>query len=204
MTTSSTIGRGTVIRGSIRGEGDLEVEGRVEGVLDIDGDIALQDSARVRIQEGVLSGRAVSIRGAVSGSVLGSTSIVLESGARVVGDLSAPRIGIRPGGLLRGQVTTGDDGSSPPAARGRAAPRGRAPQKSATTRQAPAVAAPQRSAPQRAQAAATQRAATADKAAYAEAAATTAGRGTSKAAPAPVMPSLRKGQKGQLKKRGGK
>jgi cytoskeletal protein CcmA (bactofilin family) len=203
MTNTSKIGRGTVIRGSIRGEGDLEVEGRVEGVLDIDGDITLLDSARVRISEGVLSGRAVAIHGAVSGNVLGSTGIVLESGARVVGDLTAPRIGIRPGGLLRGQVTTGDE-SSAPVARGRAAARGRAPQKAAPARPAPVVAAPQRPAP-RAAAATTQRTGGAEKAAYAEAAATThqAG-GRSKGAPAPVMPSLRKGQKGQMKRRGGK
>ncbi|MBL8740478.1 MAG: polymer-forming cytoskeletal protein, partial [Myxococcales bacterium] len=97
MAELSRLGRGVVIRGSIRGEGDLEIEGRVEGVLDVDGDLTLADSARVRVEEGDLAGRRVSIRGAVLGNIRGSSAIVLEEGARVVGDLSAPSIGIRPG-----------------------------------------------------------------------------------------------------------
>ncbi len=116
----SRIGSGTVIRGTLRGSGDVEIEGRVEGVVDVQGDVTLQTTARVRIEDGALAGSRVTVRGAVLGSIRGETSVVLEDGARVVGDLVAPTIGIRPGGLLRGHVSTGDAPDSQALTRGRA------------------------------------------------------------------------------------
>ena len=117
---SSKIGRGVVVRGTIRGDGDLTVEGRVEGTVDIRGEIDIADSARVRAS---VSGDRVVVRGAVAGDVAGRDGVVLEEGARVVGDLSAPSIGIRPGGLLRGYVST--TGKSAPAAAAKGAARSR-------------------------------------------------------------------------------
>ncbi len=47
------------------------------------------------------------MRGAVAGDVSADEAIVLEPGARVLGDLGAPQIGIRPGAMVRGNVSTG-------------------------------------------------------------------------------------------------
>lgn len=215
MAELSRLGRGVVIRGSIRGEGDLEIEGRVEGVLDVDGDLTLADSARVRVEEGDLAGRRVSIRGAVLGNIRGSSAIVLEEGARVVGDLSAPSIGIRPGGLLRGHVATGDGGESAVPTRGRAAAArpaverparassGRPAVKSSPSAKAMVAAPPPRaSAKSSSRAASTQRVVeeVSDSVPTPRAA---KGRGRAEA-PAPVMPSLKKGAKGQLKRKAGR
>ncbi len=102
--SASTIGRGTVVRGSIHGEGDLEILGRVEGSVTVSGELAIGDGALVKSD---VSGRRVTVRGAVAGNVSATEAIVLEPGARVVGDLGAPQIGIRPGALVRGLVSTG-------------------------------------------------------------------------------------------------
>lgn len=214
MAELSRLGRGVVIRGSIRGEGDLEIEGRVEGVLDVDGDLTLADSARVRVEEGDLAGRRVSIRGAVLGNIRGSSAIVLEEGARVVGDLSAPSIGIRPGGLLRGHVATGEGSESGVPTRGRAAARpaverparasaGRPAVKSSPSAKAMVAAPPPRaSSKSSSRAASTQRVVeeVSDSVPTPRAA---KGRGRAEA-PAPVMPSLKKGAKGQLKRKAGR
>lgn len=107
-TTSSSgsrLGASVVVRGMIRASGDLEIHGRVEGSIQVEGNLDIDDGARIK---SALSGGRVTIRGAVLGDVSGSDSVVLEAGARVVGDLSAPSIGIRPGGLLRGHVASGD------------------------------------------------------------------------------------------------
>lgn len=184
------IGSGVVIRGNIRGDGDLDIEGRVEGSIDVDGDITLSESARIKV-DGSLRGRRVNVAGAVAGDVQGSVAVVLEGGARVVGDLSAPSIGIRPGGLLRGHVSTTDEHEAVTARRdSRGAPaRGRAAE----------PARPRYSPPARAEA----------KAPVIEAIEpepeTPRGRGRGaqkKAAPPPVMPSLKKGARGQIKRRG--
>jgi cytoskeletal protein CcmA (bactofilin family) len=200
MAELSRLGRGVTIRGSIRGEGDLEIEGRVEGVLDVDGDVTLGESARVRVEEGDLAGRRVSIRGAVLGNVRGGSAIVLEEGARVVGDLVAPSIGIRPGGLLRGHVATGDGTESSAPTRGRAVARPAVAR--ATAKSKPMVAAP----PPRAAAKSSPRAASTQRVVeeVSDSVPTPRapkGRGRAEA-PAPVMPSVKKGAKGQLKRKG--
>src|SRR5580698_3894348 len=104
MNGASTIGQGTLVRGSVRGEGDLEVLGRVEGSVAVGGELSIGEGALVKSD---VSGLRVVVRGAVLGDVSAEESIVLEAGARVVGDLGAPRIGIRPGALVRGNVATG-------------------------------------------------------------------------------------------------
>jgi len=49
------------------------------------------------------------VRGAVKGDLVGEHAVVLEDGARVVGDIRAPRVTIAQGALVRGYVQTADD-----------------------------------------------------------------------------------------------
>jgi cytoskeletal protein CcmA (bactofilin family) len=193
MASPTRIGRGTVIRGAIRGDGDVEIDGRIEGAITVDGNVSIGDSGRIKAQ-GDVSANAISVRGAVAGSLRGASAVVLEEGARVVGDLFAPTIGIRPGGLLRGHVSTGDSVAPKAVARPRvqqAPARSSAAKPAPPTKAAPAVRVP-----------ATARAAKAEPVVSAP---TTKGRPASgkRAAPAPVMPAPKKAQKGQLKKRNG-
>jgi cytoskeletal protein CcmA (bactofilin family) len=96
------------VRGSVRGSGTLEIHGRVEGDVNISGEIILGDEAAVK---GDVSGASITISGAVQGDVRASESILLGRGARVVGDLTAPRVGVATGALVRGVVRT--DGEPP-------------------------------------------------------------------------------------------
>lgn len=104
MTTPSTIGRGTTIRGSVRCDGDLDIHGFVEGSVNVKGELVIAETALIKSD---VSGRHVIVRGAVAGNVSADELIVVEPGARIVGDIGAPQIGIRPGGLIRGHVATG-------------------------------------------------------------------------------------------------
>ena len=104
MSTVSTIGLGTTVRGSIRGEGDLEIHGRVEGSVVVTGEVIITETALLKSD---VRARRIIVRGAVAGDISADESIVLEAGARVLGDLGAPQIGIRPGGMVRGNVSTG-------------------------------------------------------------------------------------------------
>jgi cytoskeletal protein CcmA (bactofilin family) len=113
--TTSVIDASAVVRGNVHGEGSLEIHGRVEGDVNVDGDIAIAESGVVR---GNLTGAQLTISGTVQGDLRGSEALLIERGARVLGDLSAPRIGIAPGALVRGLVRT--DGEP---ALGQAAPR---------------------------------------------------------------------------------
>jgi cytoskeletal protein CcmA (bactofilin family) len=181
---SSTIAQNTFIRGAIRGDGDLDILGRVEGSVDVGGDLLIAEGALIKSD---VSGRRVTVRGAVAGNVAGTESLVLEPGAKVVGDLSAPSIGIRPGALVRGNVST-QPGTERPVAQRRPAIAAQSTRASAPTPRAPSRVAAPVSAPQR-----TVPVAPPPPPKKEEPAQT---------APPPVVPTLKKGAKAQLRKKG--
>jgi cytoskeletal protein CcmA (bactofilin family) len=103
MAENSVIGSSTVVSGHVRGEGSLEIFGRVEGDVTVTGQIIVGPSGRVR---GNISGAQLTVAGQVQGDLRGNDLVLVESGARVVGDIASPRVGIAPGALVRGQVQT--------------------------------------------------------------------------------------------------
>jgi len=220
----TTIGRGTVVRGRVTGAASLEILGRVEGEVEVQGDLLLDAQGLAAAN---LSGRRVTIRGAVRGDVVASEAIVLEDGARVVGDVRAPRIAIAAGALVRGYVQTGD-AVQPAGGRTRAQPVAtpvqrpaasaasappRAPARTAPApASAPSVAAPARPPAQSAAQAAQSSAQTTERitvprhlTASAQPAATTSApaASTTKGPPPPVVPVLKKGAKGAMTKKRG-
>jgi len=190
MATASIIGQGTVVRGNVRGAGSLEVRGRVEGDIAVDGDVALGEGARVA---GSISGAQILVAGQVLGDLRGSEAVLLERGARVVGDLTAPRIGIADGALVRGSVRTEGEPVAPrraavsPARRGGERPE-------LTPRPKPAPAPVAKPAPAPAAAPAPKPAAPAAKASEKAEADNDAG-----GPPAPVVPALGRNVKGRKK-----
>ncbi len=117
----TVIGRTTRVRGRVTGSVDLEVQGFVEGEITVGGDVTVDSQGIVGAG---IRGRRLIVRGAVKGDLIGDESILLESGARVLGDVRAPRVAIASGALVRGYVQTGDaDASGTRAARAQAAAR---------------------------------------------------------------------------------
>jgi cytoskeletal protein CcmA (bactofilin family) len=117
MSQSSIIGAGTVVRGNLEGEGSLEIYGRVEGDVNMTGEVSVGEGGAVL---GDVTAAKISVSGAVQGDLRGSEAVLLERGAKVVGDLSAPRVGIANGALVRGSVRT--EGEPAPAAKRAAGP----------------------------------------------------------------------------------
>jgi cytoskeletal protein CcmA (bactofilin family) len=103
MSAGSVIGSGSVVRGNVRGEGSLEILGRIEGDVSVTGDIVVGEGGWVR---GNITGGKISVLGAVQGDLRGSEAVLVERGGKVAGDLAAPRIGIAGGALVRGNVRT--------------------------------------------------------------------------------------------------
>jgi cytoskeletal protein CcmA (bactofilin family) len=118
--TTTIIGRTARVRGRVTGDADLEVQGFVEGEISVSGDVTVD--AHGLVGAGI-RGRRLVVRGAVKGDLLGDEAILLEEGARVVGDVRAPRVAIAPGALVRGYVETGEAGGSARVARTAAAAR---------------------------------------------------------------------------------
>jgi cytoskeletal protein CcmA (bactofilin family) len=104
MADTTVIGRGTRVRGRVSGAVDLEIQGHVDGEVAIDGDVTVDAQGLVGAS---VSGRRLVVRGAVKGDLTGEEAVLLEDGARVVGDVRAPRVAIAQGALVRGYVQKG-------------------------------------------------------------------------------------------------
>src|SRR4051794_38300138 len=111
MADSTVIARSARVRGRVTGAGDLSIEGWVEGEVEVSGELVVEGTGLVAAN---LAARRLVVRGAVKGDLVGEEAVVLEDGAKVVGDVRAPRIAIAPGALVRGYVqTAGAEGARP-------------------------------------------------------------------------------------------
>jgi cytoskeletal protein CcmA (bactofilin family) len=107
MADVTVIGQGIFLRGSIKGDGDVEIRGRIEGDVEVAGEVTIGEGALVKAD---VTARRITVRGAVAGNLTGEDGVRLEEGARVVGDLRGAGIGIAEGALLKGNVQTGGTG----------------------------------------------------------------------------------------------
>ncbi len=92
--------------GHIEGAEDLRVLGEVDGSIVLqNADLFIEPSAIVSAD---LQARNVLIAGAVVGNIAASQRVVLKPGARVVGDIRAPRLSVAEGSAYRGALETAD------------------------------------------------------------------------------------------------
>ena len=110
MAEASVIGQGTAVRGNVRGEGSIEIYGRVDGNVLVTGDVTLGENASVN---GDVSGARISVGGAVTGDLTGTEAVIIERAAQITGDITAPRVGIEEGARVRGALRTDEPSGSP-------------------------------------------------------------------------------------------
>jgi cytoskeletal protein CcmA (bactofilin family) len=117
------IGSSTHVRGRIRGEGSLVIEGHVEGDLAIQGDLTIAEGASVKSE--AVEAHAVTIAGALDGDVVATGPVRLAAGAQVSGNLRGSAVAIDDGARYSGRLDC--DFDLPPelggATRGEARPR---------------------------------------------------------------------------------
>jgi cytoskeletal protein CcmA (bactofilin family) len=98
---TTVIGAGLAIEGSLASSGDVRLNGRVTGAVEVEG--TLEIGPEGAILSDVRAGR-LSVSGAVEGNVEGRERVDLLAGARLLGNVKAPRLTIADGATFRGQV----------------------------------------------------------------------------------------------------
>jgi len=101
----ATIGPSIVIRGEVSGDEDLVIQGQVDGSVSL-ARHAVTVGNGGRVKAGI-TGRLITIEGAVEGDLKAEEQIVLRGTARVRGDLNAPRVVLEDGASFRGLVDMG-------------------------------------------------------------------------------------------------
>lgn len=97
----ATIGRSARVRGRISGDGDLVVEGAVEGDISLGGDLTVSDGGAVQSN---IEAREVTIRGEVTGEIRATGDVRIEHGSRVRGDVHGASVAIDEGAVFAGRL----------------------------------------------------------------------------------------------------
>jgi cytoskeletal protein CcmA (bactofilin family) len=102
---STIIGESILISGSLTGDEDLTVRGRVEGTLTLTRTLVVEPTGMVKAEVQV---KNCVIAGVVVGNVTASESVEITKEGRMVGDIAAPRVIIVDGASFRGRIDMGE------------------------------------------------------------------------------------------------
>jgi cytoskeletal protein CcmA (bactofilin family) len=96
------IGKSVVIRGEVKGNEDLIVDGRVEGTVTLtESRLTVGASANVAAD---LTARDILIMGQVQGNIVATGRVELRAGCTVEGDVRALRLAVEDNAVFRGKV----------------------------------------------------------------------------------------------------
>ena len=99
------IGAETRISGEVRGDENLVVRGRIDGKVQITEALTVDAGGIVQAD---VEAREVVVLGVLVGNITAVESVRLGDKARMVGDISAPRVVMEAGAAYRGRVEMGD------------------------------------------------------------------------------------------------
>lgn len=104
----TTIGINTRVVGTLTSDGNVRIEGSMEGDIEIIGNLIVGESGRV---VATIKAQSVHVSGAVKGEIITTESLEISPTGKVWGDITTPALHIEPGGLFRGQsaMTTGSE-----------------------------------------------------------------------------------------------
>jgi cytoskeletal protein CcmA (bactofilin family) len=99
---SATIGPSIRIDGDVRGEEDLLIEGEVTGTVQLQGNnLVIGSQGRVKAN---VYAQSIEVEGQMDGDLCGSERVSIRKGARVTGNVTAPRVNIEDGAHFKGSV----------------------------------------------------------------------------------------------------
>src|SRR5260370_579813 len=107
---SVTLGPRDRVIGQIYIEGDLRVSGTVEGEVEVTGDVAIDDLAKVKAS---VTGRDISISGHVVGAVIARKRLEVTRSGSLIGDVRVARLTIQDGATFSGKVSMGAAAEAP-------------------------------------------------------------------------------------------
>ena len=96
------IGPKISIKGTISGEEDLLIQGKVEGTISLgEFEVAVGESAEVKAN---IRAKAVKIDGLVEGDITGGEKVVISKSGNVHGNIIAPRVTLEDGAIFKGSI----------------------------------------------------------------------------------------------------
>ena len=107
----ANIGKSITIKGDLSGNEDLQIEGTVEGRIDLpNNQLTIGAEGRVKAE---VHAKSVVVIGHVTGNLSAADRIQVEATGIVDGDVKAPRLVIQEGAMLNGSVEMAGSSAKP-------------------------------------------------------------------------------------------
>ena len=107
------VGPGTTLTGEIQSKGTVRIEGELTGRIQCDDTIVVHETGQVKAD---LVGGQVIISGEVESNVFAHDRLEITNKAKVIGNITAPRISIAEGVVFEGKCTMKAPGEMKPPA----------------------------------------------------------------------------------------
>jgi cytoskeletal protein CcmA (bactofilin family) len=116
---NTIIGEGTILKGDVKVEGSIQVDGEFEGTIDATDTLVIGESGKV---DGDVTVANAAIGGRMYGNVFASGKIELQRGSQLLGDIKTRGLVIEDGVVFQGNCQMGDVEDAPVRRRGESEP----------------------------------------------------------------------------------
>lgn len=100
--TNTVIAKDLTVTGTLRGDGVVQIEGRVEGEVSLKGYVIVSPTGVIK---GPVEADVIRIAGIVEGNIIAHDHLRLEKTGSVLGDVTTVSFVIEDGGQLNGRTT---------------------------------------------------------------------------------------------------
>lgn len=102
MQHGAHIGPSVIVKGNISAREPLTIAGRIEGTIDVAGQIVtIEPGSQVHAD---ITAAGIVVAGTIKGTLVAEDRIELRTTAEIDGDLTAPRVAVADGAVVRGRV----------------------------------------------------------------------------------------------------
>jgi cytoskeletal protein CcmA (bactofilin family) len=98
---ANVIGPSVRVRGRLAGDGDVRIEGHIDGEVRVTGALAIDARATVK---GNTTAQSVEIEGSLVGDIAAEGSVHIKSGANVTGNVSGAEVALDEGASFSGRI----------------------------------------------------------------------------------------------------
>ncbi len=99
---NSVIGEGSMFEGKFYIQGSLQIDGRFEGEIKTQDQLVVGETGKVKTD---ISAKKVVVGGTIIGNIEAEEDVTLLSTGRVFGNITAPRVNIEEGVVIKGEVS---------------------------------------------------------------------------------------------------
>jgi len=99
------ISEGTLIKGDITANGDIRIDGELNGNINAKGRLVIGPKGKV---EGEINCNNIEVSGHLKGKINVSELLTMKSSSRIYGDVVAGKLSVEPGSLFTGSCSMGD------------------------------------------------------------------------------------------------